>query len=197
MRATLLIALMLALSAGAWADIYKYRDPTGQIMLSDRRMGAGYVLLQHIRAPKPASASRGLPRVSLSKRRARYDPMIRKVARETRLEPKLIHAVVQAESAYNPHALSKKGALGLMQLMPATARRYGVTDRRDPKQNLRGGSRYLRDLLKRFNNDVVLALAAYNAGENAVDQYGRRIPPYAETRGYVDKILAILAASQS
>ena len=95
---------------------------------------------------------------------------------------------MRAESAYDPHAVSKAGAVGLMQLMPGTARRYGVTDRRDPRENLTGGVRYLRDLLIQFN-DVVLALAAYNAGEFAVIEHGRRVPPYPETRAYVRKVL--------
>ena len=107
----------------------------------------------------------------------------------TRLRPALIHAVVRAESAYRSDALSSKGAMGLMQLMPATAKRYGVNDRSDPAQNLRGGSEYLRDLLVMFENDLQLALAAYNAGENAVIRYGRQIPPYPETQNYVRKVI--------
>jgi soluble lytic murein transglycosylase-like protein len=94
-----------------------------------------------------------------------------------------------AESSYNPNAESKAGAQGLMQLMPGTAKRYGVDDSFNPEQNLSGGSRYLRDLLKMFNNRLPLALAAYNAGENAVKRNGNEIPPYEETRNYVKKVL--------
>ena len=93
------------------------------------------------------------------------------------------------ESAYDAQARSNKGAIGLMQLMPDTARRYGVRDRQDPAANVDGGARYLRDLLEAFENDVELAVAAYNAGENAVVQYGNQIPPFPETRSYVRKVL--------
>ena len=96
--------------------------------------------------------------------------------------------MVTAESAYDPVAVSSAGAVGLMQLMPGTAERYGVRNRRDPRQNVLGGVRYLRDLLVQFD-DLTLALAAYNAGENAVIRYGNRIPPYPETQNYVRKVL--------
>ncbi len=105
------------------------------------------------------------------------------------LDRNLIHAVVRVESAYDPYAVSRAGAVGLMQLMPATAKRYGVRDSRNPHQNVRAGVLHLRNLLLQFN-DVVLALAAYNAGENAVIQYGYKVPPYPETQNYVRKVLA-------
>jgi soluble lytic murein transglycosylase-like protein len=97
--------------------------------------------------------------------------------------------VITAESAYDPEAISRTGAIGLMQLMPGTARRYGVANRRNPEDNISGGARYLVDLLKMFNNNLQLALAAYNAGENAVKEYGNKIPPYKETQNYVRKVL--------
>jgi len=109
------------------------------------------------------------------------------VAQALSLDPALIEAVIQAESAFDPHAVSHKGAVGLMQLMPATAARYGVSDRRDPIQNIIGGARYLRDLLDEFR-DIPLALAAYNAGENAVRRYGNSVPPYRETQTYVHRV---------
>jgi soluble lytic murein transglycosylase-like protein len=115
--------------------------------------------------------------------------MIDQAAQETGLKPELLHAVIRAESAYDPAALSPAGAGGLMQLMPGTADRYGVRDRFDPAQNLRGGARYLRDLLQMFDRNLQLALAGYNAGENAVIQYDRTIPPYAETQQYVKRVL--------
>ncbi|RKZ40322.1 MAG: lytic transglycosylase [Gammaproteobacteria bacterium] len=117
-----------------------------------------------------------------------YQLLIEAAAKNARLSPALLHAVVQVESNYNPKAVSPKGAVGLMQLMPATAKRYGVTDRTDPIANLNGGARYLFDLLTLFNNDLSLALAAYNAGENAVKRYGNTIPPYKETKNYVKKV---------
>ena len=118
-----------------------------------------------------------------------YVPMIKRVAKKAKLSPELLHAVVQAESAYNPKAKSSAGAMGLMQLMPGTASRYGVANAWDPSQNLEGGARYLRDLLDMFKNNLRLALAAYNAGENAVIKYGNRIPPYPETQKYVRKVI--------
>jgi soluble lytic murein transglycosylase-like protein len=119
----------------------------------------------------------------------RYADMIAKVAREQKLEPALLHAVIAVESAYNPQAKSPKGATGLMQLMPDTAKRYGVTDLLNPLENLRAGARYLRDLLGMFNNNLKLVLAAYNAGEGAVIRSGNAIPNYPETRSYVPRVL--------
>ncbi|HEX6211134.1 MAG TPA: lytic transglycosylase domain-containing protein [Methylomirabilota bacterium] len=117
--------------------------------------------------------------------------MIQEYARRHDLSPDLVRAVIQVESAWNPRAVSSKGALGLMQLMPATAAELGVTDPFDPEQNIRGGVTYLKRLLDRFNGNPELALAAYNAGPGAVEKYGRRIPPYRETRQYVRKIKSV------
>ena len=116
--------------------------------------------------------------------------MVGRVAASVGADPRLMHAIIAAESGYNARALSSKGAIGLMQLMPATARRYGVTDAWDPEQNLRGGALYIVDLLKQFDNDVSLAVAAYNAGETAVIRGGRRIPDFRETRAYVPRVLS-------
>ncbi|SOD40716.1 lytic transglycosylase domain-containing protein [Nitrosovibrio sp. Nv4] len=121
--------------------------------------------------------------------KVQYGAVVEEIARTYGLESALIHAVVLVESAYNPKAVSKKGAAGLMQLMPETAQRYGVTDRFDPVQNLHGGARYLSHLLKMFNGDMSLMLAAYNAGENSVVKYGNQIPPFQETRAYVPRVL--------
>jgi soluble lytic murein transglycosylase-like protein len=119
----------------------------------------------------------------------KYDQHIRAAAAETNVEAALIRAVISVESGYNASARSPKGAMGLMQLMPKTAERYGVKDIRDPAQNIQGGARYLRELMTLFGNDLKLVLAAYNAGEEAVMKYGRRIPPFAETVAYVPKVL--------
>lgn len=115
-------------------------------------------------------------------------PSIERHARAKGLDPELVHAVIKAESAYQSAAVSPKGAVGLMQVMPATGRRFGVTDLAQPEGNLRAGTAYLRHLLDRFDN-VPLALAAYNAGEGAVIRHGNQIPPYPETQGYVRSIL--------
>ena len=161
----------MALSPIALADVYKYRDARGRIHLTDRPM-SGMQLLKRYQiatgrsARSPVSAGAAMRR--MFKRRDELQPLIQHAAAESQLRPALVHAVVRAESAYRTDAVSSKGAVGLMQLMPATAERYDVDDRRDPAQNLRGGTQYLRDLLVMFDNDLQLALAAYNAGENAV-----------------------------
>ena len=115
---------------------------------------------------------------------------IRRAALEVGLDPALVHAVIYVESGYNPKARSPKGAVGLMQVMPATAARYGISNPAESMwANLLAGTRYLRDLMLQFNNDLDLVLAAYNAGENAVRRYGQRIPPYRETQLYVPAVL--------
>lgn len=116
---------------------------------------------------------------------SRWHPLLRQVAEEVGIEAALLQAVVGQESGFNPLAISPAGAAGLMQLMPATARRFGVRDRFDPAQNLRGGARYLAWLLQHFDQDLDLALAGYNAGEGSVRRHGNRIPPFAETQAYV------------
>jgi len=120
--------------------------------------------------------------------RARFAAIIDRVARKHRLDPHLVHAVISAESAYNPQAVSSAGAMGLMQLIPATADRFGVKNAFDPESNINGGAQYLRWLLDRFKN-VNLALAGYNAGEGAVQKYGNSIPPYKETQTYVKRVM--------
>jgi len=132
--------------------------------------------------------ARGTPLLS---RVAQYKELVAQAARLTNVEARLLHAVIAIESGYDSQVVSTRGASGLMQLMPSTAVRYGVTNVLDPKQNIMGGASYLRDLLAMFNSDINLALAAYNAGENAVLRNGNRIPPYRETMAYVPKVLAI------
>lgn len=117
-----------------------------------------------------------------------FEPYINDIAREHGVDPRLVKAVIRAESAFNPSAVSPKGAMGLMQLMPGTAMDMGVQDPYHPIQNLRGGIGYLKEMLRLFNNDLILALAAYNAGPNAVKQYGG-VPPYEETRQYIQRVL--------
>ncbi len=119
------------------------------------------------------------------------DGAVERIAARNSLPPQLIHSVIKVESNYNPYAVSPKGALGMMQLIPATARRFGVSDVFNPEQNIEGGARYLRYLLDLFHDNIGLALAAYNAGENAVAKFGT-VPPYAETRNYLQLVASQL-----
>jgi len=189
------IALVLLLGCGltrpGWADIYAYTAEDGSVSLSNVPTDERYSVL--IAAPDQAVAAAPVAAISKAKsglaRKAGYDQVVDEVSRTYGVESALLHAVISVESRYNPKAVSKKGAAGLMQLMPQTAKRYGVADAFDPLQNLNGGARYLRDLLRLFNNNTSLALAAYNAGEQAVMKYGNRIPPYRETLNYVPQVL--------
>lgn len=124
-----------------------------------------------------------------------YARQIEAAARDAGLDPALVHAVISVESAYQPAAVSPKGAVGLMQVLPETALRYGVTDPARVTDNLRAGTRYLRDLMTLFDNRIELALAAYNAGEGAVKRYNNTIPPYPETRHYVPTVIGKYRAS--
>lgn len=183
------VALGVTLASGpVWAEVYKYRDAYGRIHLTDQPMSGNVVLLKVYKLS--GGSAPAAPAGDMAQRRRALAPLISRIAREQRLHPELLHAVVRAESAYDPRAVSSKGAVGLMQLMPATAERFGVTDRENPEQNLTGGAQYLRELLGMFDNDLTLALAAYNAGENAVMRYGNQVPPYPETQNYVRKVQA-------
>lgn len=141
----------------------------------------------------PANPNLEVP-VELKSGRLCTDDLVRIAAERHGVDPKLIKSVVVVESGGDPRAVSRKGAVGCMQLMPGTARDHGARNRFDPWQNIAAGTKYLRDLLGRFNGDLVLALAGYNAGEGAVEQYGG-VPPYKETRGFIQKVLALYKRS--
>jgi soluble lytic murein transglycosylase-like protein len=183
-------ALILAVvSPSAEADVWKFVDRNGVVHLSDRPMGPGSELLVRGRKRvKSSTTASKRARRFLADNEKRYTHLIDRVSRELSLDRNLIHAVVRVESAFDPQAVSRAGAVGLMQLMPQTAERYGVRDSRNPTQNVYAGVLHLRTLIQQFN-DVVLALAAYNAGENAVINYGYKVPPYPETQNYVRKVL--------
>lgn len=173
----------------AQADIY-VREEHGVPVFSDRQNDRSFAFyLRTDDMPQQALGRRADPQL-IRLRMQNYSPLIERAAKAVALEPALLHAVIMVESGYNASARSPKGALGLMQLMPETARRFGTVDRADPEQNLRGGARYLARLLVEFNGELSLALAAYNAGENAVRRHGGRIPPYLETQRYVPAVLA-------
>jgi soluble lytic murein transglycosylase-like protein len=174
-------ALLGTAPAVAHAQLYSWRDDSGNLVLSDHpRDGA---------APTYAVGTSGFrtTRAVDGRRNTAYDSIIAEHASMHGVRPDLVHAVIQAESAFNPMARSVKGAMGLMQLMPSTAVEFGVTNAYDPVQNIRAGVAYLRRLLDRYSHNEELALAAYNAGPAAVEKYGA-VPPYRETRDYVSKI---------
>jgi soluble lytic murein transglycosylase-like protein len=179
-------------TGSAWADVYEYVDEFGITHYSDSPDDPRYFLVisEPTDLKKELATAPETPAIVVTTK-TKVVETIEKTAQRYQLDQELLHAVISVESAYQERAQSPKGALGLMQLMPATAARYGVTDPFDHAQNVEAGAKYLRDLLKLFNNDVSLALAGYNAGEQAVIKYGNRIPPYRETIRYVPKVMAI------
>jgi hypothetical protein len=193
------LAVIAIISFGAVpaeAQIYSWRDASGTLVLSDKpHAGAGVEMKTY--AVRGASKLRTTTQPTLSSNRTRYDSLIEEHASSHHVSPDLVRAVIQAESGFNPYAISPKGAMGLMQLMPATARELGVEDPFEPDDNIRGGVTYLARLLERYDQNVELALAAYNAGPASVERYGNAVPPYRETRDYVRKITARSGAGAS
>ena len=181
----------LALCSGfAQADIYRSLDPATPTKYTNTLPSEGRWELYLKEKPAPIREEPAFDQRRFTvDSHSRYASQIQAAAMANNVDAALIRAVISVESGYNPSAVSGAGAVGLMQLMPETARRYNVTDRHDPEQNIHGGAQYLRDLLRMFNNDLHLALAAYNAGEQAVLKYGNRIPPYRETLAYVPKVM--------
>ena len=179
------LALCLVTPSLAQAQLYSWRDTSGRLIISDSPKNPSAKTVAYIGTgygvAKPVSGHRRI---------TAFDDLITEHASRHALQPDFVRAVIQAESAFNPFARSPKGAMGLMQLMPATAAEYKVLNAYDPAENIRGGVAYLKSLLTRFDGDVSLALAAYNAGPGAVEKYGRAVPPYKETRNYVSKITA-------
>jgi soluble lytic murein transglycosylase-like protein len=185
--------LLLSLCFGVNADVYRIVDEKGSVTFTNVPLkkipkGTEYtlVLKSLIRRKQPSDPVR---LASLGRNGKTFESIIESAAQRHNVDPKLLHAVIRAESGYNPKAVSHKGAVGLMQLMPQTADRYGVTDPEDPKQNINGGANYLSDLMDMFASDIRLAVAAYNAGEQNVIKYGNKIPPFKETQQYVTKVM--------
>jgi soluble lytic murein transglycosylase-like protein len=185
-------AALLWLCAGAAGparagSLYRFIDERGVIHYTNVSYDQRY---QRVRPPG------GFAWSAVSRKDARrFDGLIRTAAANAGVPAAIVKAVIHAESAFATSAVSRAGAMGLMQLMPGTAAQYRVTNAYDPAQNIRAGVAYLKSLLMRFGNDVSLALAAYNAGPGAVEKYGRAVPPYKETRNYVSKIRANAGAS--
>jgi soluble lytic murein transglycosylase-like protein len=181
--------LVLLVVCSAWplqasAQIYAWRNANGSLVLSDRKLEDTAETYAVANAPTVRTSR---PAADAPVRDA-YESIVQAHAARQGLRPDLVRAVIQVESGFNAYARSPKGAMGLMQLMPGTARDLGVVNAYDPEDNVRGGTQYLRQLLDRYDGNEELALAAYNAGPQAVDRYGRQIPPYRETKDYVRKV---------
>jgi soluble lytic murein transglycosylase-like protein len=185
-----LSAAFLLASHEARADIFSFTDERGVVHFTNvPGLDKRYKLIhREVRNVTPRSGQVWMPSEADIQR---FGGIIQTASSSHGVDTALVHAVITAESGYNPNAVSRKGATGLMQLMPDTAKRYGVRNSFDPVENIHGGVRYLRDLLVLFNGNVELAVAGYNAGENAVIRYGNRVPPYAETADYVPKVIGI------
>jgi soluble lytic murein transglycosylase-like protein len=177
------LIMILVYTLPASADIYKYVDAEGVIHLTNvpTQTGVKYTLIMR--------EKRVLLDRKLGENISQYDELIKKASGRYNVEPALVKAIIKAESNFNHRAVSPKGAKGLMQLMPATASSLQVRDSFHPENNIEGGVKYVRYLLNFFNGNLPLALAAYNAGENAVLRYGG-IPPYRETQTYVRRVLS-------
>lgn len=216
-----ILPLLIFAGQANCADIYAYVDTQGKLVISEKKSDVRYVRFDSTRrvtsmsasassrvmplktswtakriasrlAPKPLPEKQTtIDNAPIHGKALHYTPLVNDIADEVGVHANLLHAIIQVESAYNPRATSPKGAQGLMQLIPATAARFGVERSYDPESNVRGGARYVKNLLARFNNNLHLTLAAYNAGEGAVQKYNNTIPPYPETQAYVSKVLAL------
>jgi len=187
--ALLIAALLWASTVAAHSKIYTYVDADGVRHYTDVPDDNRYRLLAL--SPQDRTASGDRYDLMLLAKAGQYDSIIEKAALSASVEPNLLRAVIVVESGFNSRAVSKRGAVGLMQLMPSTATRFGVSNPYDPRENVHAGARYLKFLINRFGQDVRLALAAYNAGEEAVARNGGQIPPFTETMAYVPRVLKI------
>jgi soluble lytic murein transglycosylase-like protein len=183
--AGVMVAGLVAAPHPAQAQIYSWHDAKGTLVLSNRQSGPN---------AKPFETRKELAKASKEEparpiRASAFDDLIDEHAAAQHVRPELVRAVIQQESNFNPRARSSKGAMGLMQLMPATAADLGVLNPFNALENIRGGIKYLRRLLNRYDDNETLALAAYNAGPAAVDRHGSQVPPYRETQEYVKRIL--------
>ncbi len=194
-----LLLLLSSFASSAFADIYRVVRPDGTVVFTNRRPGPG-TRCDLVVGNEPKRSPSGAKLAALIKpgsgRAWHYLPKIESICSRYGLDPRLVVSVIEVESAFNPRAVSPKGAKGLMQLMPATAKMLGVTDSFDPEQNLHGGIRYLSYLYDLFNKDLSLALAAYNSGEGRVMRLGR-IPRISETRTYVDRVTRLYLGGEN
>jgi soluble lytic murein transglycosylase-like protein len=188
-----LVLVLCLVCLDAKSQVYSGVSESGSIVLSSSTDDVAQTLLIEAERvpPVPGVALKQVEPDYLRSVPLNYLPFIQEASSAYHLPKELIHAVILVESNYNPNAVSPKGARGLMQLMPATAKRFGGNDSADPRQNILTGSRYLRWLLDLFNEDLELAIAAYNAGEAAVVQAGHKIPQFTETQRYVPRVISV------
>lgn len=188
LRISVSLLFLLFIVSNASSDVYKYIDENGVICYTDAPSGkkTPKVLVYKEKKAPVVNNKRGKSPVM----KADYSHYVQKAAQKYEIEPELIHAVIRTESNGNYRAVSKKGAMGLMQLMPSTASDMNVGNPFNPEENIDGGTRYLRYLLEKFNGNVTLAVAAYNSGPTTVERYGN-IPPIAETRQYVNRVITL------
>ena len=196
-RAAALAVTLTGLTAGtASAQIFSWHDEAGRLVLSNKRpVGGEDVTSYKVKNTDEILTTRPVTRPAAV--RDDYDDIIVEHSKRHAIRPSLVRAVIQVESGFNASARSPKGAMGLMQLMPATAREFGVRNAYNPEENVGAGVKYLRQLLDRYDGNEKLALAAYNAGPGAVDKYGETVPPYQETRQYVQKIDKIAGTARA
>jgi len=185
MKKTGIIVLLALYSTYSSADIYRHIAPDGGVYYTDKPKSG----LKYQRIIKSKSKAKKIQYKHISKNKKKYSPLIAKAAAKYNVDEQLLHAIIRTESAYNEKAISSAGAVGLMQLMPETAARFGVHDRKNAAQNIEGGTRYIKALMEMFKSNINLVLASYNAGEGAVKKYHNSIPPYPETQNYVRKVL--------
>ncbi len=192
-RFVVAFCVLFALTVPCKGEIYSYRDRNGHLVLTDAPQGAQgrlHRIRQSAKRKKHRNTSGNLHAPLVSKDHE-INRLVEKYSVLYDIDERLLHAVIRAESDYDRNAVSRKGAMGLMQLMPETGRQYGVEDFFDPEQNIRAGAKHLKSLLDRYFGNTRLALAAYNAGVTAVDRYNG-VPPFPETQQYVSKILAMV-----
>jgi hypothetical protein len=210
------LPLLIFVGQADCSNVYAYVDKQGKLFVSEKKSDERFVRFEPKRRVTPKVTARKAAWVTkrigsqfaqttqneqikgqiaanipIHTKALHYTPLINDIADEVGVNANLLHAIIQVESAYNPQATSPKGAQGLMQLIPATAERFGVEKSYDPVANVRGGAKYIKNLLARFDNNLHLALAAYNSGEGTVQRYNNTIPPYPETQAYVVKVLSL------
>ncbi|MCE5194274.1 MAG: lytic transglycosylase domain-containing protein [Nitrospiraceae bacterium] len=186
----LIIAILLATANVSDAEIYKQVDDDGVILYTNAPAGKKNERVVKEKKERSQAKTKHQTINTPNNYKGAYSQIAEEKAKENNLDPSLVHAVIKTESNWNHQAVSRKGAMGLMQLMPNTANAMKVKNPFDPEENIQGGTKYLRYLVERFNGNLTLALAAYNAGPTTVEKYGS-IPPISETRKYVKKVMTL------